>query len=505
MNLAIRTDASLTLGSGHLMRCLTLAETARRKGHAALFVCRAWRGHLGELVRQRGFSLALLPSPAGSDDVPAGQLGVAWEEDAGATAAAIDDFGDCDALVVDHYGIGRDWETALRRKVSRILVVDDLANRSHDCDVLLDQNLYDESAARYRDLIPASCRVLVGPHYALLRTEFATARAARGMPAKIVRRVVVAFGGSDAGNATGRALEALRTVKAPTFAIDVVIGAANPHRKALEAVCAGVPEATLHCQVDRMADLIARADLAIGAGGATSWERCCLGVPTLAWPIADNQRAVLLRLAEEGAVCLPDDAALADPARLVAQMQTLLDNVALRRAMARRAAALCDGRGAERVFSALCPPAVHLRQATAADADDLFGWRNHPDVRRVSANAAPIDRATHDRWIAAVLSDPGRLLFIAERDGMPVAVLRFDLIREVARVSIYVVPGAAGAGIGRAALVAGELTLSDLRPDIVRLEAEVLDGNAASQALFESAGYRKAMTYYRKDLHDEHF
>ncbi|MNL13123.1 UDP-N-acetylglucosamine transferase [compost metagenome] len=169
------------------------------------------------------------------------------------------------------------------------MVIDDLANRPHDCDVLLDQNLCAGMETRYEGLVPEACLQLIGPRYALLRPEFRRARSGLSPRDGQVRRMLIFFGGVDATNETTKALEALEQLALPNLAIDVVVGASNPHQDVIRVRCERAPRTSLHVAVPHMAELMSRADLAIGAGGTTTWERCYLGLPTLILTLADNQ------------------------------------------------------------------------------------------------------------------------------------------------------------------------------------------------------------------------
>ncbi len=214
-----------------------------------------------------------------------------------------------DWLVVDHYGLGPPWETAMRAATHRLLAIDDLA-RAHDCDVLLDVNHFEHAQARYQGRLPAAAVVLTGPRYALLRPDFESHRRDVQPRSGPVRRLLILLGGMDADNVTGRAIEAIDCLpQARDIDVDVVIGAAHPARALLESLAASRPRLYLHVQSNEIAALCARADLAIGAGGGTTWERCCLGLPTLALCLAPNQREVLAA----GAHPDPEDPPRLDP------------------------------------------------------------------------------------------------------------------------------------------------------------------------------------------------
>ena len=284
----IRADASLHIGAGHVMRCLTLAQQIRSEGqNDVAFICRDEPGHLGGLILEQGFPVTLLSAVAP----------FSWEADAQQVLKSLDTE-TTDWLVVDHYGIDSRWETLLRHKAEHIVVIDDLANRTHDCDAIIDQNYRRDFAHRYDHLVPVGCIKLLGPHYLLMRAEFASLRKTLKREFFRVTRILVNFGGTDEPNISLRALQAIQSLKVNELLVDVVIGKSNPHRATLQQEIDGMSGVTLHVQTDRMAELICAADLAIGASGSTTWERCCLGLPTLALVLADNQREAAAELGE---------------------------------------------------------------------------------------------------------------------------------------------------------------------------------------------------------------
>lgn len=510
MRIAFRTDSSLQIGTGHMMRCLTLADELSRRGHDVLFVCRELVGNINGLVRDRGHRLETLPIPAPSE-VQAGDdrdlahaawLGVSWDTDAEQTGAVLDHVcsGRVDWLIVDHYALGTRWETQLRRRCIRLMVIDDLADRPHNCDLLLDQNLYPNMEKRYCGLIPDSCQIRLGPRFALLRPEFAEAR--RKLPNRIaeVRRVLVFFGGVDAENATMRALDALALVAEPSISVDIVIGQTNPHREQVLRYCEGHPQLCVHVQTERIAELMAAADLAIGSGGVATWERCALALPALVWPVAENQRQVIAAVAGYGAVYAPDPESILDPENLSRHIFALVHSRPLCQHLGARAASLCDGHGARRTADLIAPIEVRLRPAMHKDCDRVHRWRNQPGTRQASIDSAAIPYADHRAWFERTLADPTRALLIAEQHDGPVGVLRYDFDSEGATVSLYRVPGMSGAGIGKAMLLAGEAWLVGNHPEVKCVRAQVLEANAPSKAAFEGCDFLPHHIVYEKAL-----
>ena len=289
MNIVFRVDASAQIGSGHVMRCLTLAKRYRREGHTVSFVMRALSSNLMTFVEEAGFSVYSLPYVK-SRQMLTGYLAwltVAQEQDAQETTAVLRTMGQVDRLVVDHYALDAAWETVCRPYAREIMAIDDLANRRHNCDILLDQNFYENASARYMGLVPDHCRLLLGPQHALLRDEFYEIKPRRRTGA--LHNILVFYGGSDLTDETSKALRALSRMSLPGVTVNVVVGAGNPHKEEVRALCAAMPRVRYHCQVENMAELMSVADLALGAGGTSMWERLALGLPAIVTAIADNQ------------------------------------------------------------------------------------------------------------------------------------------------------------------------------------------------------------------------
>lgn len=490
MNVVFRADASRRLGTGHVMRCLTLAAALREEGWEATFICREASGDLIDLIEsEKGFPVHRLPEEAHPD------------EDARRSAEYLERQRP-DWLVVDHYALNRTWETQLRPYTQRLMVIDDLANRPHDCDLLLDQN-YLPDLSRYDALVPSACRKLLGPKYALLREEFRSARAHVQARSGEVKRILVSFGGSDLGNETLKALRALRRLEG-NVAVNIIAGATNPHTAELREFIADMAEATLHVQVDNMAELMAKADLCIGAGGSSTWERCCLGLPSVVVTVADNQEALTAALAVDGYLLyLGKNSSVSehDLCRAVACMQNNL----LAEGFSKRGLALVDGRGAHRVVSALnATRSVRIRKAETSDSETLFAWRNAAIVRESSLDASPISPERHHEWFQATLKNPDRHLLVGELDNLPIGVVRYDIdrSRREAEISIYLAPRQLGKGLGASLLASGEAWLSNRESNVSCLKALVKPENEASIKLFLNALFEIEYVGLAKELGD---
>ncbi|MDO8437349.1 MAG: UDP-2,4-diacetamido-2,4,6-trideoxy-beta-L-altropyranose hydrolase [Nitrosomonadaceae bacterium] len=502
MRIAIRVDASSQIGTGHFMRCLTLADELKQRGALIRFVSRQLPKHLRDMLTEKEHEFTPLnsnPSEAIADDlVHAHWLGISQHADAQASIQVLSDH-TWDWLVVDHYALDARWESALRQMVKNILVIDDIADRQHDCDVLLDQNLYADMGTRYTGKVPSHCQLLLGPRYALLREEFRQLHEQAKPRTGPVKRMLVFFGGVDANNYTGRIVEALANLGIRGLHVDVVIGSQHPSREQIESECVQ-HGFTYHVQTDRMAELMAAADLAIGAGGSAIWERCCLGLPTLTICTADNQNKQIVDAASEGLLYAPE---LKDELVLVVNrhVSAFMENSCLRRFISSNGIQAVDGRGVLRVTGNLGCSGIEIRTARQDDLQKLFEWRNHPTVRTVSRNPEVINWENHQKWFAAVLMSPDSLLLIGQREGAPVGVVRFDIQDDEAEVSIYLVPGIKESGLGQDLLQSAEHWFAVNRPRICKVRAHVLGGNERSQRLFLGMGYQVESTCYSKRLH----
>lgn len=346
MKVAIRADASQMIGSGHVMRCLALADVLAAGGDSVCFVSRGLPDHLAATILSKGYGLRLLA--AGADERDSAEAAFPAEVQAGdaAETAALLAGEATDWLVVDHYGLGSRWEAACADAAPRLLAVDDI-HREHRCALLLDQNLQTDPAQAYRGLVPDDAGLLIGPGHALLRDKFAALREGLLPRSGPVRRVLLFMGGMDRDNATGLVLRALARAGIETLEIDVVIGATHPAREAVETLCRALPAARLHVQTPSMAALMAAADLAIGGGGSATWERCALGLPTIALCVAENQRALLENAAAAGLVDMVPPPL--DETILAGHLERLIADEERRRGMSRAGMALVDGLGARRV------------------------------------------------------------------------------------------------------------------------------------------------------------
>lgn len=473
------------VGSGHVMRCKTLADELRRRDAEVLFVCREDPGHLIALLRGNGYQVCTLPQ----QDERGEEL---QKTDAQQTLAALGAF-QPDWLVVDHYGLDAEWEQRLRPQVGHMLAIDDLANRPHVCDVLLDQNEFGEATQhRYDARVPADCQRLLGPRHALLQPLFAPLRASLPPRDGAIRRVLLFFGGVDSHGQTLKALQAFDAPVLRELALDVVVGHANPLALEIMHVASTLPCATIHTPLPTLAGLMARADLMLSAGGSVTWERCCLALPGIVTTAAANQQGFTTMLAGKGVHVDIGEAAQVGVETWRQAILALLQDTEQVRNLSQRAATVCDGLGTKRVAAVLDggPMTLRMRHAMQSDELLLLEWANDPDVRRNAFNVDPIAPEAHHAWFLQKLANPASVILIGEdAQGLPVGQVRFDVQNNEAIIDVSVDRLFRGRGVGERLLRLALDTYFEMGHAAMPV-AEVKRENQASCRLFQQVGFQ---------------
>lgn len=325
--IAFRVDASNQIGTGHFMRCMTLADELKMQGAQIRFISRNLPTHLSDMLTEKGMEylpLSIDDSKEAVDELAhASWLGTGQAQDAQATILALEDQS-WDWIVVDHYALDERWESTVRESCKKLMVIDDLADRQHDCDVLLDQNYYSDMQARYINKVPEHCQLLLGPRYALLREEFRTLREKIKVRTGDVKKILVFFGGVDADNYTSLAMQALAELNSKQQ-VDIVIGSQHPNREQIRQACITYGF-ICHVQTTRMAELMAEADLSIGGGGTAIWERCAMGLPSIIIVMAKNQSKAAIDLDAFGVLINLGNAQNIRKADLLSAVERLLVN-----------------------------------------------------------------------------------------------------------------------------------------------------------------------------------
>ena len=357
MNIIFRTDSSYNIGTGHLMRCLTLANYLKSSGHNCSFICRNLSGNIMSLVKRSNFCLHELSAPTKNCNPNTSKsfsyidwLGVSQERDADECLSFIK-LKKADMIVVDHYSLDIDWEKLIKDSNHRIFVIDDLANRSHDCDFLLDQSL-GRKIMDYTGLLPPNTKLMCGPKYSLLREEFRIKRKESLERRNLFRlkKILINFGGVDQHNITVKVLKALEKSNLPdNFYVCIVAGKKNKNIPNIERV---KNKSRLFIELKRetnkMAKLLFETDLAIGAAGTTSWERCCLGVPSIVIPTAENQNQIAINLMLSNASVSVDNSEKGY-IDMVKNVNGFLINSDKLKNLSQISSAIVDGHGVQRV------------------------------------------------------------------------------------------------------------------------------------------------------------
>ncbi|WP_128694887.1 UDP-2,4-diacetamido-2,4,6-trideoxy-beta-L-altropyranose hydrolase [Methanoculleus taiwanensis] len=498
LRVVFRADASQTIGTGHVIRCLTLAGALSAKGAEILFICREHEGHLCDLIEERGFAVYRLPAPADGFTVEATPahaplLGATWQEDAGETSAAITTLGtEPDWLVVDHYALDHRWERALRPLVGRIFVIDDLADRTHDCDLLLDQNLVADLHTRYTGRVPADCSLLLGPEYAMLQPMYAELHERVPPREGFIRRILISFGGADSDNLTGVALAAFSSLNRPDIEVDVVISDASPHAPAIQNHVAGHANIHVHGSLPTLAPLMVKADLAIGAAGATTWERLCLGLPAVVVTLAENQRPIAEKLHKEGLVRWLGHTDTVSEQSIRDVLAELVESDS-DGSWSLRCHRIVDGKGADRIATVVTitpRTPLKVRHARLSDEALILAWANDPETRRCSFSPDPITAETHRRWFHSRLRNPDecRFYIVETQEGIPIGQVRFERHDHTWETHYLLAPQFRRRSLGRSLLKAA---LEKLQTEFGKTQVfgRVKESNLPSCKVFASLGF----------------
>jgi len=491
MNIVIRADASIYIGSGHIMRCLVLASVLKEHGHQVSFASRPQQGDLIDFVRNKGFLVKELVAPThwlipkDSADYAA-WLQVPWQEDAQSFFQQVDSV---DIVIVDHYGLNSEWEALCRAHLEcKLFAIDDLL-RQHQAEVVLDQTL-SRTAIDYRQL-NANGIALTGCDFALLNSNFAKYRkkALQTSLLPLQPKVLVSMGGIDQPNATLQTLKTLSSIKGDKPLLTVLLSPKAPHYQIVKNFCTEQSSWITHVDfVENMAELMLNHHVAIGAPGTTSWERACLGLPNIIVPLADNQRTISEQLVKVGAAIKVD---LSDLSRqLLTAYQTMLDSWDHMRLAN---LSLCDGLGVFRVTHCINQLSennnnqIVLKAASESDTKQVYDWQVLPETRKYALTQDTPTWEGHQKWMKAKLAATSDYFYMIESLLVEenVGVVRLDKkIDNRYLISIFIDPKYFGQGVAKQALAYVDLLHSN-----ITIEATVLAENIASQRLFTTANY----------------
>lgn len=474
----VRSDAGIRTGTGHVMRCLALAQVCQESDIEVALASAQVPEALVDRWRSEGSSFYPFGESAG---------GLADAE----YTAELSQKLRCRWVVVDGYHFGSEYQRRLKNYGCSVLCLDDYGHAQHYyADFVLNQNAYADRAL-YPSIEPTT-RLLLGPLYILLRREFRDRAPCRRRSIPIrASKILVTMGGSDPDNATQTVLESLRLLSDASIEARVVIGGTNPNAPGLVATADSLP---LSVETIRdssgLSDLMAWADFAVAAGGTTAWELAFMGVPFLAVVIAANQELVAKSLEEHHVAINLGPTSDLRPERLAREIRRLADDYARRLQMSQTGQDLFDGQGAYRVLQVLGLILLRLHRAREEDSRILWEWANEPDVRRLSFSSGPISWEDHQQWYARRINDPDSAIWIARNaDDQAVGQIRFDCQGDDAvHISISVAAGWRGRGFGRELIAAGLRKASRVFPGRLA-HALIKRENEASVRAFEAAGF----------------
>lgn len=479
--LLVRADASTQIGTGHIMRCLALAQAWKEAGGEVHFVTVELPANLDSRLQQEGMTRHTLKVVAGSDAdavqtaALARALGVTW-------------------VVEDGYHFGRSYQHVIKKADLRLLAIDDFGHAgAYVADLVLNQNIY-AGPSIYVER-SATTRLLLGTRYALLRREFWSWRGRRrDVPAR-ARQVLVTMGGSDQDNVTLKVIRALTQVRVAGLEVVVVVGPGNPHGGLLRhAAKQSSHLISLQQSVTDMPKLMAWADVAVAGGGSTCWEMAFMGVPAVLLVLADNQVAVATGLNNAGcALNLGSHTALQATA-IAEPLEKLLLASDQRRTMIERGQKLVDGNGAKRVLEYMGHRSVALRSILPDDCNQIWEWANDPITRAQSFSSHAIPWEKHKQWFEAQLADPAVHFYVAEDDrARPIGQVRFQIVDDTAIISVSLVPERRGQGYGAEVIRLGARQLFD-STQVTRIHAYIKPDNTPSIHAFTKAGFVDAGT-----------
>ncbi len=506
MLMIFRCDASIRIGNGHVMRCLTLADSLSEQGVNCCFISRFHEGNMVGYIKQRGYETYCLPVIKQiSDDIQCKPfdyqqwLGADVRTDARETLKIIKKISanPIDWIIVDHYALDKAWEQILRTYCKRIMVIDDLANRAHDCDLLLDQT-FDRSVEDYENLTPTLCIRLTGSQYALLRPEFAELREYSLMRRQTseFKQLLITLGGVDKDNVTESVLNNLQGCNlSHDCRIVIVMGSNAPWIEAVKKQAAQLEWQTdVLINIENIALLVAESDLCIGAAGTSSVERCCHGLPTLLIVAADNQIETAKKLETYGAVINLGISGSDNMKNLDFSLKSLIEDRSRYNTLVKNCFSVTDGNGVYRVTQMISPATlktgeeVYLRLANKDDVYKLYEWQSHKSTRQYSRNTETPTWNKHVLWFKSKIEDAKCIFYIIICNSKPTGYVRLDQLESKKleyEISIAISPTMRGCGLGKEAI--------NLLKYIHRNEclvATVLEGNEKSHKLFQEAKFK---------------
>ncbi|MEI6842605.1 MAG: UDP-2,4-diacetamido-2,4,6-trideoxy-beta-L-altropyranose hydrolase, partial [Methanomicrobiales archaeon] len=434
-NLIIRADASPKIGTGHVMRCLALAEAWQDTGGEVFFVSACEAPTLEVRLKKEGVQILHISQEAGTLRDADETTRIAYAHGA-------------NWIVVDGYHFGGDYQKTIKDAELSLLFIDDYGHADHYyADIVLNQNIY-AAMSFYKNYEPYT-RYLLGTKYALIRKEFLKWSGWHRDIPEVARKILVTLGGSDPDNVTLNVIQAMRTVDLVGLEMKVVVGGTNPHFDLINETVKDLSNCILIKNAENMPELMAWADTAISAGGSTCWELLFMGIPSIVIPIAENQDPIAKELKSQNFAKVIEVADFKNQRELVKLIFEFLQSYEMRSTFSNRMSQNVDGKGSSRIINAICSNKIKLRNVELSDFKKIWLWINDPLVRSVSFNSKPISLERHMEWFSSALNDPNMVYYIAEdKNAKHIGQARFQIESTEAVISILVDPEYRGMAIG---------------------------------------------------------
>jgi UDP-2,4-diacetamido-2,4,6-trideoxy-beta-L-altropyranose hydrolase len=478
----IRADASVSIGTGHIMRMIALAQAWQAQGGQVYFFCAEITPALEQRLASEGFHLSRIHATLGS------------HEDLSETLHLISETQQADRqnarVVLDGYHFGSDYQLGIKAAGFKLLVVDDYGHADfYHADWVLNQNISArEELYAMRSL---DTKLLLGPKFAMLRKEFLAYKGWQREIAPVAKKILVTLGGSDPDNVTLKVIQALIDLD---LHVKVVIGGSNPHLCEIENFIQSQIDRTALIEVfvnaTNMPELMVWADVAVVAAGSTCWEFAFMGLPSLVFILADNQVEVSKKLSAIKLAILigrPSSEALAYFKEKLGQLAV---SYAERYRISQVGRELVDGSGAKRVLARLVADSLLIRRVESGDFKTLWEWANDPLVRQASFEVTSIPWEQHLEWCIRKIADSSCFFnLVSFKSGDPVGQVRFDIENQEAIVSIGLAPGLRGRGLGLAVLLKATSLFFE-NSNSKNIHAFIKPTNHASMRAFEAVGFR---------------
>lgn len=495
MKVVFRTDASSVIGNGHLVRCLTLAKSLKKLNTECEFICRENKNDLFKEINKENFKLTLLPNLNNKTNkkkiIKTNWLGLNWKDDANQTINALKGY-KIDWLIIDHYGIGREWEKKLRTYTQNIIVIDDLANRNHDCDILIDQNLIANFKNRYKNLLPNHCNTFLGPSFAILQNKYKDLHLVAQPRKNITKNILIYFGGTDQIRLIEMTLSSFYRLNRDDINLDIVISSKNSEISKIQKLIKNNKNIRIKKNLKSLAPLMLKADLAIGACGTTTWERCCLGLPSIVITIAEHQKLIAKELQKRQLIKWLGHHDSIKASSIYKALLSLIDQS--QEKWSKECMLVTDGSGSEKIASIIAlnsKTKLFIRSATINDEDLLLHWANDNLVRSNGFNSKIITKKIHSDWFKFRLNNPGicKIYILETNEKAPIGQVRFEKIDNRWYINYSLASFARGKKISSNLL---DIAIKKFKKNNKnQLIAEVKEDNLSSRKVFEKIGFKQ--------------